>query len=618
MAANCNIKLTQEAILNFLVERGGKVKNTDLIENFKAVFPEEPEKKASARNRFKDLVDNIAFVKAESGVKYVCLRKKFREAAKERHTTSVRNGTDTAALNDLNDINVQFLVDRCRPTRGQDSGHDAAEDSDQPCAAAAGAEAAGDEPPPQTPPGSGYGNDSQVIVPHVFSPVSTSLVKRVDKRECHDFVCVADEVDSNSGEMGNRQSFRRETRESKKEQVRQERNVPEIAVIEASPLPAEGSMFTLSGPVQTGATGQAFTFTNALSGRDRQVEAQSDSLEGLKEVEEIHVIRRQSSKGPQVRPRLSDEGGVGGQVDGQSLSGSEGTSSPKGSRQHFIKVMMNTSPQLRRSMVLRNSVCLSTKSDSDSISLVSSNLDDERASVTLDPLEHEWMMCASDGEWDSLNRLLTTEPVLVLRKDFVTGFTCLHWAAKHGKPELLALIINFAKQHDIPISVDVRSNTGYTPLHIAAMHNHMEVVKLLVGAYNADVEIRDYSGRKACQYLTDSVSVDIRDIIGAYEHSGNEDCGDRGQWRFSKVLQSNLKPLRHLSANRCDSVDGEGRPREKPVRRKSSFSRIKPKLERFRMRTSQIVHSTSFWDTEELEGDTKGSSSSRPKTHFFR
>lgn len=617
MAAGCNFKLTQEAILNFLVERGGKVKNTDLIENFKAVFPEEPEKKASARNRFKNLVDSIAFVKAENGVKYVCLRKKFREAAKARHNTTVTNGTETEALNNVSDIKVQFPVAPHRPARGQDSGHDAAEDSDQPRAAAAGA-AAGDELRPKTPPGSGYGNDSQVIVPHVFSLVSTSLDKRDDKRECHEFVCVVNEVDGNSGEMGNRQSFRRSTRQSKKEHVHQERDVPEIAVIEASPLPAEGSMFTLSGPAQTGATGQAFTFTNTLSDRDRQVETKSDSLEGFREVEEIHVIRRQSSKGPQVRPRLSDEGGVGGQVEGQSLSGSEGTSSPKGSRQHFIKVMMNTSPQLRRSMVLRSSVCLSTKSDSDSVSLVSSNLDDERASVTLDPLEHEWMMCASDGEWDSLNRLLTTEPVLVLRKDFVTGFTCLHWAAKHGKPELLALIINFAKQHNIPISVDVRSNTGYTPLHIAAMHNHMEVVKLLVGAYNADVEIRDYSGRKACQYLTDSVSVDIRDIIGAYEHSENEDCRDQVQWRFSKVLQSNLKPFRHLNANGCDVVDGEGRPREKPIRRKSSFSRIKPKLERFRMRTSQIIHSTSFWDTEELEGDAKGSSSSRPKTHFFR
>ncbi|XP_042337161.1 ankyrin repeat domain-containing protein SOWAHC-like [Plectropomus leopardus] len=306
------------------------------------------------------------------------------------------------------------------------------------------------------------------------------------------------------------------------------------------------------------------------------------------------------------------------QLDLCSLSGSEGTS-PKSSRKHFIEVMMSSSPQVRRSMVLRSSVHLSSRSDSDSVSLVSCNLDDDRASVTLDPLEHEWMMCASDGEWGGLHHLLTIEPSLILRKDFVTGFTCLHWAAKHGKPELIALIINFAKQHNVPVSVDVRSNTGYTPLHIAAMHNHMEVVKLLVGAYNADVEIRDYSGRKACQYLTDNVSVDIRDIIGVYDRSESEnaDCSDGGRWRFSKVLQTNLKPLRLLSPNDCDAVDGEVHLREKPLRRKSSFSRMKPKLQRLRVRTSQIVHSTTFRDTEELEGSVGGSFKARPKTHFF-
>uniref|UniRef100_A0A3B4V543 Sosondowah ankyrin repeat domain family Cb n=1 Tax=Seriola dumerili TaxID=41447 RepID=A0A3B4V543_SERDU len=338
---------SQEAIVEFVRERGGRVRNTDLTEHFKAVFPEEQERKAASRERFKNYVDNVAFVKAENGVKYVCLRRRFRGSFKERRS----NGTEAGPEQVFNE------------GKG-----------------ARGAQAAEQ----QTLPGSGYGSDSQVRAP---------------------------------------------------------------------------------------------------------------------------------------------------------LCGSDGTSTPKSSRKHFIEVMMNTSPQVRRSMVFRRSVHLSSRSDSDSASLVSTNLDDDGTLVTLDPLEHEWMMCASDAEWGSLRRLLNTEPSLVLRKDFVTGFTCLHWAAKHGKPELIALIINFAKQHNVPISVDVRSNTGYTPLHIAAMHNHMEVVKLLVGAYSADLEIRDYSGRKACQYLTDSVSLDIRDIIGAYEQSDSEnvDHGDGGRWRFSKA-----------------------------------------------------------------------------------
>ncbi|XP_070711837.1 ankyrin repeat domain-containing protein SOWAHC-like [Pempheris klunzingeri] len=390
--------------------------------------------------------------------------------------------------------------------------------------------------------------------------------------------------------MGNRQSFRRELRESRRSRLGAEPHIPQITVIEASPLPAEGSMFSLPEP--------AHTHTQALV------------PEGPKDTEQVGVMG-----GHRPTQLQSDDRGGEERLDTHSLSGSDGNGTPKGSRKHFIEVMMNSSPQVRRSMVFCSSGHLSSRSDSDSASLVSYNLDDDRTSATLDPLEHEWMMCASDGEWDSLCPLLSAEPSLVLRKDFVTGFTCLHWAAKHGKPELIALIINFSKQHNIPISVDVRSNTGYTPLHVAAMHDHMEVVKLLVGAYSADVEMRDYSGRKACQYLTDSVSVDIQDIIGAYERSDPEgaDHRDGGRWRFSKVLQSNLRPRRLLNPGSCDCEEGADGPREKPLRRKSSLSRLKPKLQRLRERTSQIVHSTSFRDPEDPEGSLK----SRPKTHLF-
>ncbi|KAE8278729.1 Ankyrin repeat domain-containing protein SOWAHC [Larimichthys crocea] len=539
MAADC----TQEAILAFLKERGGKVKNTDLIEHFKAVFPEQPEKKAAARNRFKNYVDNVAFVKTESGVKHVCLKKKFRGSVKENP-----RGTEPAEL-------VSGDPAAAAAPRG---GHRSQVGDDAAAADPAQPRAAGGE---LLPPGSGYGNDSQVRVPPDFPTITVLAEKTDDGSERRESVCVAREVDRGSGQVD-----------------------------------------TSTAP------------------RDTQVETESLPLGGLTEAEQINVlIRRRSSKGSQHRrsrrPQV-DEGEDESQVETQSLSGSE--SSPKGSRRHFIEVMLNNSPQLRRSLVLRNSVSLSFKSDSDSLSLVS-NMDDDRDPITLDPLEHEWMMCASDGEWSSLCNLLSTDPTLVLRKDFITGFTCLHWAAKQDKPELMALIINFAKQHNVPVSVDTRSNTGYTPLHIAAMHNHMEVVKLLVGAYNADVEIRDYSGKKACQYLTDNVSMDMRDIIGAYERSESEkaDRRDRGSWRFSKVLQSNPKPRRLLNPNDCDSVDGEAQLREPLVRRKSSFSRMKPKLQRLRKRTSQIVHSVTFHDAEEVEGSTKGSFKSRPKTHFF-
>ncbi|XP_071384598.1 ankyrin repeat domain-containing protein SOWAHC-like [Centroberyx affinis] len=594
-------KCTQEAILDFLTERGGRVKNTDLIDHFKALFPDDPGRKAVIREKFKSYVDNVAFVKAESGVKFVCLKKKFRGSVTSAERENARVGAEPVRV----------------------------------CAA-------GGEVQQEISPGSGYGNDSEVRLPHVFPSETISAERTDEKSNYHAFVCVVEEVADSSSEMGIRLSSQGGKSESKEECIQTPPEIPQIAVIEASPLPAaaDGSMFALPGPIglQTGTSGQVDTCVglNPRVSADRPVESESVSLDvshgSLNEADQMGVnvvSRRRNSRGSQHRllpgqPGSDDgEEDEEGQSDSRSLSGSDGNGTPKGSRKHFIESMMNSSPQVRRSMVLRNSVYLSSRyqdssrSDSDSASLVSCNLEDDGASVTLDPLEHEWMMCASDGAWDSLYRLLATEPGLVLKKDFVTGFTCLHWAAKHGKPELLALIINFAKQRGVPVDVDVRSSTGYTPLHLAAMHNHMEVVKLLVGAYDADVEIRDYSGKKASQYLTDGATADIRDIIGAYESSESDraDARDGGaRWRFSKVLQSNLRPLRLLSHGEGDSADGEGRPRQKPLRRKSSLSRMRQKI---RFRTSQIVHSASFRDTEELEVSLKGSFKSRPKSNLF-
>lgn len=279
------------------------------------------------------------------------------------------------------------------------------------------------------------------------------------------------------------------------------------------------------------------------------------------------------------------------EVDNDALgwSASEGGVSPRSSRRHFLQLMMSSSPQVRRSLALRG--------EDDSTSL-----DDERPAAALDPLEHEWMLCASDGRWPSLQRLLSAEPGLVLRKDFITGFTCLHWAAKRGQAELLALLISFAGQRNIPLSVDVRSSAGYTPLHVAAMQNHVEVMKLLVGAFNANVEVRDYSGRKACQYLAHGVSVDIREILGACPDNARH--LERSRPSLSKVFHSNLRIL-------GDPLAVELRPWEKPLRRKSSFTKMRPQLEKLRRRASQIVHSTTFRE-EEVEATEEG-----PAQRFF-
>lgn len=80
--------------------------------------------------------------------------------------------------------------------------------------------------------------------------------------------------------------------------------------------------------------------------------------------------------------------------------------------------------------------------------------------------------------------------------DFTSGYTGLHWAAKHGNMDMVKLLAGTYQAH-----VNVKTHGGYTPLHIAAQNNHQDVFDLLVQAYKADANLRDYAGKKPRQYM---------------------------------------------------------------------------------------------------------------------
>ncbi|XP_072542785.1 ankyrin repeat domain-containing protein SOWAHC [Salminus brasiliensis] len=557
MATEC----TQEAVLEFLLERGGRVRNKELTEHFRGFLTGEKDRSV-ARETFKRFVDNIAYVKQEDREKMVCLRKKHREMKRMRDGESALRGGR---------YNAQDRTEDSGSSAGKESllrcdadEKPGPESERMPCGSV------GDDDDDDDDDGGGEGgmDVSETVVDLCVSDIALVEVTGSDGS--------VGVIDEDGKHRGNGPGTVREACEAERD------------AIEVTPCPTSG---TLAG------VGEAMGCRGALAAQ--------------------LLSRRRTSRGSQ-RSLLaaSDDGASEGDSLGAWVA-EAGT--PRSSRRSFVELMMSSSPQVRRNLMRRGSQGQmaarrreSLKSDGDSGSVLSS-VDEDCASVTLDPLEHEWMMCASDGEWDSLQRLLDCEPSLVTKKDFVTGFTCLHWAAKQGKHELLALLVAFARKHSVPVNVNARSSAGYTPLHLAAMHNHVEVMKLLVGAYDADLEARDYSGRKPSQYLDPAVAGDIQDIVGACKDSDGENAeGGPGRWRLPKVLQSNLNPLRLLNPLEEPAADGQARP--KSLYRKASIGRMK--LNRGRIRT-QIVHSTSFRETEEGNRSLKSPVKSRPVSNLF-
>ncbi|KAG7255507.1 LOW QUALITY PROTEIN: hypothetical protein CRUP_037315 [Coryphaenoides rupestris] len=253
------------------------------------------------------------------------------------------------------------------------------------------------------------------------------------------------------------------------------------------------------------------------------------------------------------------------------------------------------------SMILCGS-CLrdSVKSDGDLASLLSSSATDEDscASVALDPLVHEWMLCASDSQWDNLQPLLAVEPGLVSKRDFASP------ASKQGKAELLGLLLAFARDSGVPVDVNGRSGAGYTPLHLAAMHCHTQVVRTLVSDWEANPEVRDYSGKRAVQYLPLPLAADLHQqgVVGpATSPSGaaETDAGNTDQGGGLSLWQPEPAEAPEPEATEADYG---GRPKVAVLQRKSSLGRLSTRLHRGRRR-AQIIHSPSFRESGEVRGD---------------
>ncbi|XP_059589404.1 ankyrin repeat domain-containing protein SOWAHA [Alligator mississippiensis] len=131
------------------------------------------------------------------------------------------------------------------------------------------------------------------------------------------------------------------------------------------------------------------------------------------------------------------------------------------------------------------------------------------AAVPLEPAEHEWLVRAAAGRWSArLHGLLLSRAGLAAQRDFMSGFTALHWAAKTGDCDMAARLLAGGAA-----AVDARSHGGYTPLHIAALHGRHELAAALVRTHRARVHLRDHSGRQPHHYLRPGAPLALRLLL---------------------------------------------------------------------------------------------------------
>lgn len=148
---------------------------------------------------------------------------------------------------------------------------------------------------------------------------------------------------------------------------------------------------------------------------------------------------------------------------------------------------------------------------------------EQDADWVLYPMEHAWMLSAVEGNYETILEFISEDPYLLTRRDFISGYSVLHWLAKKGQDETLIKLLRYAESAEIPVNVNLRGSGGLTPLHVASMHSQYMVIKLLVGAFGANVDAMDYNGRRAWQYLKGDAPVEMKELLGAWddEHS----CG---------------------------------------------------------------------------------------------
>lgn len=114
-------------------------------------------------------------------------------------------------------------------------------------------------------------------------------------------------------------------------------------------------------------------------------------------------------------------------------------------------------------------------------------------------------------------------------KDFIGGFTALHYAAMHGRARIARLMLESEFRGDI---INAKSNDGWTPLHVAAHYGRDSFVRLLL-EFRAEVDPLSDKGTTPLQLaIIRERSSCVRILL---DHSANIDIQNGFLLRYAVI-----------------------------------------------------------------------------------
>lgn len=202
------------------------------------------------------------------------------------------------------------------------------------------------------------------------------------------------------------------------------------------------------------------------------------------------------------------------------------SSAAPGGLQREVPERVSLTPAMRKRYL--KELLLSNPSHSGFSSVLSSQTcsvsSEQDSGWALYPMEHVWMLSAVEGNYETIREFISADPHLLTRKDFISGYSVLHWLAKRGQDETLLKLLRYAESAGIPVNVNVRGSGGLTPLHVASMHRQYTVIKVLVGAFGANVDAMDYNGKRAWQYLKGDAPLEMKELLGTWDDEHHSGC----------------------------------------------------------------------------------------------